>query len=194
MIGVMEQYDIDNNGLGENDPVNIHAFLLDANGEYVWNTPSVTICDTVSVKHELMCLPYSDDQWIFLWEDCRRDGGVDGGYIFGQNIGLDGTMGEIEITPSANEGLAKATAFQVRPNPIQDNATLLIDNPGSRSQNIRVELVALNGSVVEMVYQGSLSQGQNRIEWARPSGIQNGFYILKATMGDKTQFAKVILQ
>lgn len=194
MVGAMEQYDIDNNGLGENDPVNIHAFLLDANGEYVWNTPSVTICDTVSVKHELMCLPYSDDQWIFLWEDCRREGGVDGGYIFGQNIGLDGTMGEIETTPSANEGLAKATAFQVRPNPIRDNATLLIDNPGSRSQNIRVELVALNGSVVEIVYQGSLSQGQNRIEWARPSGIQIGFYILKATMGDKTQFAKVILQ
>lgn len=194
MIGVMEQYDADGRGIGEHSPVNIHAFLLDASGEYIWNNPSQMICDTASVKHDLMCLPYGDDQWIFLWEDCRTDGGVDQGFIFGQNIGLDGTMGEIETTPSANEGLAKATAFQVRPNPIRNNATLLIGNPGIQPQNIRVELVALNGSVVDMVYQGTLPQGQNRIEWARPASIQNGFYILKATISDKTQFAKVILQ
>ena len=191
MIGVMEQYDGDGHGIGAHSPVNIHAFLLNANGEFAWADTSKMICNVPSVKYDLTCLPYSDDQWIFMWEDCRQDGGVDGGFIYGQNIGLDGTLGDIVANESRT--VARPSAFSVWPNPARETLSLRLDN-AHVSRPVQVELLNTNGAVIAQIYDGNLQAGSNLIEWNRPASVPAGFYILKAVIGNECRYAKVILQ
>lgn len=192
MIGVMEQYDGDGHGIGAHSPVNIHAFLLNANGEFAWADTSKMICNVPSVKYDLTCLPYSDDQWIFLWEDCRQDGGVDGGFIYGQNIGLDGTLGDIVANESRT--VARPSAFSVWPNPARETLSLRLDNANTYSRPVQVEMLNTNGAVIAQIYDGNLQAGSNLIEWNRPASVPAGFYILKAVIGNECRYAKVILQ
>ena len=51
-----------------------------------------------------------------------------------------------------------------------------------------------NGAIMGEICRGSLHEGRNIIEWNRPMDMPGGFYILKATVGDRTQFAKIILR
>ena len=192
MIGVMEQYDGDGHGIGAHSPVNIHAFLLNANGEFAWADTSKMICNVPSVKYDLTCLPYSDDQWIFMWEDTRDVDGVDGGWIYGQSIGMDGNLGGDVANES--RAVARPSAFSVYPNPARETLTLQLDNAGNYSQPVRVELLNTNGAVIAQIYDGNLQAGSNLIEWNRPASVPAGFYILKAVIGNECRYAKVILQ
>ena len=191
LFGVMEQYDIDNNGLGANDPINVHAFLMNGNGEFVWDDTSKIVCNVPSVKYDLTCLPYANDQWIFLWEDCRVDGGVDGGHIFGQNIRLDGSMG----TETANERVSQISQnLTITPNPVEEYARIQYDYNGNTTQGAQISLVNLNGATVATIYRGNVVPGRNIIEWSRPSGLASGMYIIRVQIGQEMVFVKIILR
>ena len=195
-VSYMEQYDLDNNGLGANDPVNALAVLQSAEGDFVWEDTAVMVSGFPSVKYNMEALPLSNDQWILVWEDVRDVEGGDGGYLYGQNITVNGLLGVQEETPNANESRQESRdeAFRVVPNPILDNAILYIENGAGVACKAEVELWNLNGAKAGEIYNGRLHEGMNRIEWNRPSGLSGGFYLLKATVGDRTQFAKIILR
>ena len=191
-VTFMEQYDIDDNGLGANDPVNVLAALQDPDGGFMWADTTVTLSNRTSVKYSTESLPLSNDQWIVVWDGAYSLDDMDATYLYGQNIRVDGNLGGDVANESRT--VARPSAFSVYPNPARETLTLQLDNAGNYSQPVRVELLNTNGAVLARVYEGSLQPGRNEIEWARPDGIQNGFYILKSTAGGKTQFAKVILQ
>ena len=186
-VSYMEQYDIDNNGLGANDPVNALAVLQSAEGDFVWEDTAVMISNRISVKYDMTALPFNDNQWILIW---TADS------LYGQNVTVEGLLGVQEETPNANESRQESRdeAFRVVPNPILDNAILYIENGAGVACKAEVELWNLNGAKAGEIYNGSLHEGMNRIEWNRPSGLSGGFYLLKATVGDRTQFAKIILR
>ena len=191
-VTFMEQYDIDDNGLGANDPVNVLASLQDPDGGFMWTDTTVTLSNRTSVKYNTESLPLSNDQWIVVWDGAYSLDDMNTTYLYAQNVTIDGTLGG--NVSNEDYAVARPSAFSVYPNPARETLTLQLDNTGNYSQSVRVELLNTNGAVLARVYEGSLQPGRNEIEWARPDGIQNGFYILKSTAGGKTQFAKVILQ
>ena len=62
----MEQYDIDSNGLGSNDPVNALAVLQSPEGDFMWDDTSVVVSDRISVKYDMEALPFHNNQWILV--------------------------------------------------------------------------------------------------------------------------------
>ena len=191
-VTFMEQYDIDDNGLGSNDPVNVLASLQDPDGGFMWADTTVTLSNRTSVKYNTESLPLSNDQWIVVWDGAYSLDDMNTTYLYAQNVTIDGTLGG--NVSNEDYAVARPSAFSVYPNPAKETLTLRLDNAGTYSQPVQVELLNTNGAVLTRVYEGSLQPGRNEIEWNRPDGIRNGFYILKSTAGGKTQFAKVILQ
>ena len=191
-VTFMEQYDIDDNGLGANDPVNVLASLQDPDGGFMWTDTTVTLSNRTSVKYNTESLPLSNDQWIVVWDGAYSLDDMNTTYLYAQNVTIDGTLGG--NVSNEDYAVARPSAFSVYPNPARETLTLQLDNAGNYSQSVRVELLNTNGAVLARVYEGRLQPGRNEIEWNRPDGIRNGFYILKSTAGGKTQFAKVILQ
>ena len=191
-VTFMEQYDIDDNGLGANDPVNVLASLQDPDGGFMWTDTTVTLSNRTSVKYNTESLPLSNDQWIVVWDGAYSLDDMNTTYLYAQNVTIDGTLGG--NVSNEDYAVARPSAFSVYPNPAKETLTLRLDNAGTYSQPVQVELLNTNGAVLARVYEGRLQPGRNEIEWNRPDGIRNGFYILKSTAGGKTQFAKVILQ
>ena len=191
-VTFMEQYDIDDNGLGANDPVNVLASLQDPDGGFMWTDTTVTLSNRTSVKYNTESLPLSNDQWIVVWDGAYSLDDMNTTYLYAQNVTIDGTLGG--NVSNEDYATARPSAFSVYPNPAKETLTLRLDNAGTYSQPVQVELLNTNGAVLTRVYEGRLQPGRNEIEWNRPDGIRNGFYILKSTAGGKTQFAKVILQ
>lgn len=178
-------------GISAGDPILLKTTLMDANGEFVWENPIVTIGTEESTKYDLQISPYLNDQWILFWEDCRVDGGVDGGQIFGQNVRLDGSMG----TNVANEDLAQpSSGLFILPNPAKESAVINFTCNGNGSQKTNIDLIGMNGKVAATIYNGTAQPGENRIEWSRPSGLASGIYIMRLSVGQTTSFGKLVLQ
>lgn len=191
-VSYMEQYDVDGNGLGENDPVNGLAVLQDAEGNFMWEDTAVMVSNRVSVKYDMEALPLSDNQWILVWDGAESIDDMNTNYLYGQNVTVDGTLGD--NVANENRATARPSAFRIYPNPVKENATLQLNNAVPQSQNVRIELMNTNGALVAQVYEGNLQVGQTLIEWNRPTNVPAGFYILKAVIGNECRYAKVILQ
>lgn len=190
-VSYMEQYDIDGNGLGSNDPVNAMAVLQGPEGDFIWEDTAVVISNRVSTKYDMEALPLSNDQWILTWSE-NPEGDMNASHLYAQNITVEGSLGENVANESYD--MVRPNAFQVYPNPVKETATLQIENAGAQARNIRIELLNTNGSAVARIYDGRLQAGINLIEWNRPANVPAGFYILKAVIGNECRYAKVILQ
>ena len=206
-VTFMEQYDVDGNGLGSNDPVNVLAALQDPDGGFMWADTTVTVSNHVGVKYSTESLPLSNDQWIVVWEDCRADSivhgdsvlyvesRVDGGWIYGQSIGMDGNLGGGMANETNEESLAsnRVSVFQIYPNPVRESATLVIEN-GSNPVQISIELLDIRGTAITKVYDGTLPSGKTEIGWTRPAGLAQGLYIMRCVIGRQVYYIKVMLQ
>ena len=117
---------------------------------------------------------------------------MDARLLYGQNVTAEGILG-VDVA-SESRPLVRPSTFSIWPNPARETLTLRLDNADTYSYPVQVELLNTSGTLIARVYRGNLQPGCNEIEWTRPSGIQNGFYILKATAGGTTRYAKVILQ
>lgn len=164
-------------GLAENSPETVWASLLNSEGNFVWKDSVKKISDVVSVKYNMKIIPYVNNQWVLLWRDCRLQGptSVSQGTLFGQNIGFDGTMGDIK--PSQMENLVNVAAI-IAPNPVVENATIQLTNMGNTSWT-KVSLLNMQGQVCDIVFEGYLSSGNSSIEWMRPRDLSSGFYIMR---------------
>ena len=191
-VSYMEQYDIDSNGLGSNDPVNALAVLQSPEGDFMWDDTSVVVSDRISVKYDMEALPFHNNQWILVWDGASSQDDMDARLLYGQNVTAEGILG-VDVA-SESRPLARPSTFSIWPNPARETLTLRLDNADTYSYPVQVELLNTSGTLIARVYRGNLQPGCNEIEWTRPSGIQNGFYILKATAGGTTRYSKVILQ
>ena len=190
MFGFMENIGV---GIAANDPIAIKAAYMKPNGDFVWEDKVKFVCSYESTKYNLELLPYSEEQWIFVWEDNRNIAGMDGS-MFAQNLYRDGSMGPDapEIDPTATEKLKVAeSALRVTPNPVRENT--YIRYMAQQDEDVRIDLIASNGMMVP-VYEGRMSAGENTINWTRPASVAPGLYVLQLTSGNNTASVKIVLQ
>lgn len=190
MFGFMENIGL---GIAANDPIAVKAAYMKPNGDFVWEDKVKYVCSFESTKYGLELLPYSEEeQWIFVWEDCRSTGSVADGTMFAQNLYRDGSMGP-EKPHVATEKLKVAeSALRVMPNPVRGNA--YIRYMAQQDEDVRIDLLAPNGMKVLGVYEGRMFAGENTVEWKRPTLLNTGMYLLRLTVGDKVMVTKILLQ
>lgn len=178
-------------GISAGDPILLKTTLMNGDGEFVWEEPQITIGPETSTKYSVSISPYLNDQWVLFWEDCRVEGGVDDGIVFGQNIRLDGGMG----TDVANETTAQvSSSLSIFPNPVGDRASIRYANESGMTQSAEISLMGLNGNVLATLYKGAMQTGANLIEWERPADLASGMYIVRMQIGDNVAFGKVVLR
>lgn len=185
VFGWMKQEDI-----AANDPIVIRTAVIGPEGDFVWEDSIKELCTVESVKYDLRCLPYVNDQWVFIWEDCRDFGvgTVAETNLWSQNIRLDGSMGG----SVANYKVQRLNAsLEVYPNPVADHMRVSFQVPNR--QNVELSLLSISGQEVADVYQGQV-EGTNVIEWNRPAGIAPGVYLLRMVTPAGTDYAKVVLR
>lgn len=189
LFGFMENVGI---GISANDPIAVKAAYMTSNGEFIWEDKIKTVSSYKSTKNDLVLLPYANDQWIFVWEDCRVSGGVAESNMFAQNLYIDGSMGLDKPNVGIENLSANAVSLRVIPNPVRDE--MRIAYTAFEDMNARIDLIDGNGAMVANVFAGKLQAGDNNIVWQRPASLASGMYILQLKAGKRTSAVKVILQ
>ena len=186
LFGIMES-----TGVGaSSDPMALRAFLLNPDGSFVWEDSMRTVSGVRSYKSDVFCSGLANNQWTFVWEDCRDNGGMVISYFYGQTISPDGILG----SPSANETSRQAPQLSVFPNPVKNRANITWHQAGTQSTNMQIKLLDLKGRELAEIGQGKATPGKNHIEWDRPSSIPSGMYILQMRSPLGISHAKIILQ
>ena len=62
----------------------------------------------------------------------------------------------------------------------------------SQSEQVRVDIYSLKGTLVKSVDMGILSRGEQKVS-VTADGLVNGTYLLKVTSGAKFQVAKFVV-
>ena len=96
----------------------------------------------------------------------ESDGGND---IYIDDINIQGATGVVE----AEDGIS---AFNVFPNPANDNST--VEFSIDESQNMNVDIVDLNGKIVQSVHSGNLAAGMHRMP-INVAELSSGMYFVR---------------
>lgn len=174
--------------------IEARAVYLDAEGNYKWKDTTKILSNFRDSKSSMISSPLVGDQWFFLWNDFRDFEGVNTHNIYGQNLHTDGTLGVKSGEGTAN-GKFVALGKQVilYPNPATENIGIRLNRPSGKTAKLRLELVNLNGALVNVMYDGHVA-GDMDIVWNRPAGIASGLYIVRVMDGDETYYGKIILK
>lgn len=86
---------------------------------------------------------------------------------------------------------ASTAGMSIAPVPVRDNAQLRLQSHGAA--RVKVELMSIEGKVLEAVYEGELTAGQH---WVNiPCGhLSNGFYFVRLTQNELVQVEKIAVQ
>ncbi|MEL7178138.1 MAG: DUF1501 domain-containing protein, partial [Pseudomonadota bacterium] len=95
-------------------------------------------------------------------------------------------IGEPVIT--AGNTLFSTTQLSVYPNPVGDQVVI---NYHSNGSNVRIDLYALNGQLVERIYRGPSKFGDNQLTW-QSSHLGQGQYVIHLTGENLSESFKVI--
>lgn len=175
--------------------IDAYAVLVDAEGKYVWQDTSVSISsrETGGSKSNMVSLPMREGQWIFFWNDFRDFDNLNTCNVYGQNLHLDGSLGN---TSAANERAVEeaSSALRVFPNPVGTSARIAWNHEGTGQTAARIELLDVKGASVGVVYNGILEAGENLVEWQRPANLVSGVYLMRAIAGGQVCYEKIILR
>ncbi|MCX6273886.1 MAG: T9SS type A sorting domain-containing protein [Bacteroidetes bacterium] len=83
-----------------------------------------------------------------------------------------------------------ASSLSVSPNPSSDQAKLKFNLAGN--SNISIQLFNLQGKLVQKVFSGNLSNGENLIEM-NTLKIAPGTYLVKLSNGSKSDFINLVV-
>ncbi|MEG2177615.1 MAG: T9SS type A sorting domain-containing protein [Bacteroidales bacterium] len=165
------------------------ACLLEANGKFAWGKDKkfAAISTAKSEKGNLTSTSLGDKQWVLAWEDARSAPNS-GSTLYGQNMNLDGSLGNIvdnEILQDAKSG------FSVYPNPMQKEVYFLIQVKG----NSKVNLSIYNslGQKINSVFDGNLSSGAHEFSW-NGSQVKAGIYFAVLNNNGKISSFKMVHQ
>ncbi|GAB4131429.1 MAG: hypothetical protein Fur0041_01810 [Bacteroidia bacterium] len=100
------------------------------------------------------------------------DGGND---IFLDDINIQGTTG-------INDENAGVNAFDIYPNPSQDNATIAFNL--SDNENVSLQVLDMTGRVVMDVYNGDLNAGTHRFDIQTAGLLSKGIYFVRVMTAD----------
>lgn len=82
--------------------------------------------------------------------------------------------------------------LKVYPNPVVSTARISFVMP-SASSNAKIQLVDINGRIVETIFKGNLEQGSQNIPWENKNKLKAGIYILKLTFDGESETFSVIV-
>jgi hypothetical protein len=161
------------------------------NGDSLWNVTFTTISGEdgrIYDKSSLIMLPFSQNQWIALWNDNRPEaaGFNDYDHVWGQNILKNGALGSI---PTATEISAKAnksnTHFFVANNPVSGEASFIVK--GLKGQKVEISILNAVGKTVANVFKGTAANDEDFVV-RNISSLSKGIYVaaLRTTNGVET--------
>lgn len=164
----------------------IHAALLDENGNYVWPMNSVPLSLHESYKLGLVSGEYSQNQWIAAWEDNRQDISQD--YytgIYAQNITIDGNLGPV-YTPGSFPGNSEEIIFY--PNPTE--GLLYLDMNGFKGNEAIITLFNSNGT--EILHKKIVTGALNKPLALNLTSLSKGVYFIRIQSDGRTDVKKII--
>lgn len=82
--------------------------------------------------------------------------------------------------------------LKVYPNPVVCNAKISLVMPSATS-NAKIQLVDMNGRIVETIFKGNLEQGLQTIPWENKNKLKAGIYIVKLTFDGESETFSVII-
>lgn len=160
----------------------LKAALFDKDGNYVWKTKYIDVCNNPSYKMFTVLSKFANDQWVAVWGDSRNtliDYHQD---IYGQNINLDGTIGVKGSSVESNYN----KLYKIYPNPAKD--IIYLQSYDENYTNIEVGTdgfihYSIFNTLGESLITGNLEENNMRIDI---SLLPSGVYLLK--IGEKQHF------
>ena len=90
----------------------------------------------------------------------------------------------VSLPLSAAENLLDDVALKLFPNPTRERISLEVKLQSSSSKGA-IRLISMSGKILAQLYQGSLSSGMNRFEWAVDPSWPKGQYFLQVDLNGK---------
>lgn len=82
--------------------------------------------------------------------------------------------------------------LKVYPNPVVSTARISFVMPNA-SSNAKIQLVDMNGRIVETIFKGNLEQGSQNISWKNKNKLKAGIYIVKLIFDGESETFSVII-
>lgn len=166
------------------------ATLQNPDGSFVWADTTVVLSNSKSSKGSLLSTTLANNQWVCIWED----GSVDASNVYGQNIGINGTLG---AGATSNEYVKFATNSDIQvilyPNPVIDVANIEITNNINFNIYINVEVIDISGRRVKSIFNGNAPSGKSLLEY-KVEGLKSGLYFIKVTSGKGVHLSKFVVK
>lgn len=125
--------------------------------------------------------------WIEEYTGVNNYGAI---YIASHGNGLFENRFFVGIDEPGDGDVQASKTLQVYPNPVQTDVNLSITL--SQSEQVRVDIYSLKGTLVKSVDMGILARGEQKVS-VSADGLVNGTYLLKVTSGAKFQVAKFVV-
>ncbi|MDR1974203.1 MAG: T9SS type A sorting domain-containing protein [Bacteroidales bacterium] len=165
-----------------------------ANGDSLWNIVFSHVEGGDGRNYSqasLKVLPCYNDQWIAVWDDNRPDANsLDNSSAYGQNIRIDGVLGEGGTSTEKPVSAIKTTNFRVSSNPVSDDVEFTVSN--LRGANVDITIVNPLGKQVSRVFNGRLSSDNQTFSWN--VNVTKGIYLAVLKNGSKTETIKLIIK
>ena len=99
---------------------------------------------------------------------------------------------ELETYALEEEGsLEGMTGFQAYPNPFTSHINFEFTT--SKQASLTVEILDLNGRVIEALFAGTSELGPQMLHWEAPSSLANGLYQVRLTTGEQVYTQRISL-
>lgn len=156
--------------------------VLSANPSWTAENTGLGAIPVMMVRQQTTSRP-----WIEEYTAVNNFGAI---YIASHGNGIFENRLFVGIDEPSNQDLPSSKTLNVYPNPVQTDVNLSITL--AQSEQVRVDIYSLKGTLVKSVEMGVLARGEQKIS-VSADGMVNGTYILKVTSGAKSQVAKFVV-
>jgi hypothetical protein len=156
--------------------------VLSANPSWTAENTGLGAIPVMMVRQQTTSRP-----WIEEYTGVNNFGAI---YIASHGNGIFENRLFVGIDEPSNQDLPSSKTLNVYPNPVQTDVNLSITL--AQSEQVRVDIYSLKGTLVKSVEMGVLARGEQKIS-VSADGMVNGTYILKVTSGAKSQVAKFVI-
>lgn len=167
----------------------IFCSLVDSDGNYIWEDEVIPVSLAPGTKYHGDLSVFSDDQWIYTWEDYRNHASdPENAGIYAQNITINGDLGPLS-TPE--QGPTVQGLLSCFPNPASRQINLLMNL--SRKSEVTVTIFDCLGNSLMTKNYGIMPAGlhQQQIVTDR---LTAGLYFLQLQAQGEISTMKIIKQ
>jgi hypothetical protein len=166
-------------------------------GDSLWNVNFTRVSGEDGRHYEqssLIVLPFSQNQWIALWDDNRPEALDYDHYdhVWGQNILKNGTLGNMpaatEISAKANKG---NTRFFVANNPVSGETSFIVK--GLKGQKAEISILNTIGKTVATAFKGTAANVEDVVVW-NASSLSKGIYVAALRTANGVETIKLVVK